>query len=75
MTAEQVGRRSISQIEIRNVFELRDPMIERLALAMLTEMDLRPHPVQLLIVNAISSALAAHMLRCYNAFEGVEGEA
>ncbi len=73
LAAEQVGQRSMSQVEIRNMFEVRDPMIERLAHAMLTELDVRPHPVQALIIDAISSALAAHMLRCYNAFEAVEG--
>ncbi len=67
--AEQLGQRSCSQVEIRNVFEQRDPVIERLALAMLAEMDMQPHPAQRLIIDALSTAIAAHMLRCYNAFE------
>lgn len=69
MAADQLGQRSISQTEIRNVFEVRDHMIERLTQALLAEMDLEPHPVQTLIVDSISTALAAHMLRHYNAFE------
>ncbi len=69
MAADQLGQRSASQTEIRNVFEVRDHTIERLAQTLLTEMDLEPHPVQRLIVESISIALAAHMLRHYNAFE------
>jgi AraC family transcriptional regulator len=70
--AEQVGERSTSRVEIRSVFEARDPVVERLALTLLGEMDLQPHPVQVLIVDAVSTALAAHVLRRYNAFEANE---
>ncbi len=70
--AEQVGRRSAAQIEIRNMFEMRDPVIERLALILMAELEQRPHPTQALIADAVSCALTAHMLRKYNAFEAVE---
>ncbi len=70
--AEQLGRRK-AQVEIRNVFQARDPVIERLAQTLLIEMDREAHPVQVLIVDAVSTALVAHMLRSYNAFETVEG--
>jgi AraC family transcriptional regulator len=70
--AEQVGARSTSQAEIRNVFQVRDPVVERMALTLLDEMDLQPHPAQVLIVDTVSTALAAHMLRRYNAFEANE---
>jgi AraC family transcriptional regulator len=72
LAAEQLGQRSTSQVEIRNVFETRDLVIERLALTLLAEISLRPHPAQTLIVDAVSTALAAHMLRCYDAFEVFE---
>lgn len=72
MAADQLGQRSTSQIEIRNVFEVRDHAIERLALVLLAEMDLKPHPAQTLIIDAVSTAVAAHMLRRYNAFETLE---
>ncbi len=74
MAAEQVGRRSMSQVEIRNIFEIRDRNVECLLSAMLAEMELRPHPTQRLIIDSLSSAFAAHMLRCYNAFEVPEIE-
>lgn len=72
MAADQLGQRSTSQIEIRNVFEVRDHTIERLALTLIAEMDLKPHPAQALIVDSVSTAIAAHMLRCYNTFETVD---
>ncbi len=70
--AEQIGRRSSPQVEVRNVFEVRDLVIERIALSLLGEIERRPHPTQALIVDALSCALAAHVLRSYNAFEPVE---
>lgn len=69
--AEQIGHEN-GRVEVRNVFQVRDPVIERLAQMLLLEMDRQAHPVQVLIVDAISTALAAHMLRSYNAFETVE---
>jgi AraC family transcriptional regulator len=69
--AEQLGRRT-GQVEIRNVFQVRDPVIERLAQTLLVEMDRKAHPAQVLIVDAISMALVAHVLRSYNVFEAVE---
>ncbi len=70
--AEQIGRRSAAQVEVRNMFEMRDPAIERMALLLMVQLDLRPHPTQRLILESISCALAAHLLRSYNAFEPVE---
>ncbi|MFM0505303.1 helix-turn-helix domain-containing protein [Paraburkholderia caffeinilytica] len=68
---EQIGQRSTSQIEIRNVFDTRDSVIERMALILMAELDHKPHPAQTLIVDQISCALAAHLLRSYNVFEPV----
>ncbi|PZO90314.1 MAG: AraC family transcriptional regulator [Sphingomonas sanxanigenens] len=70
--AEQTGKRCVSQVEICNIFEVRDPVIERMALALLAEMDTGPHPAQALIVDAVSIAIAAHLIRRYNALETPE---
>jgi len=71
LAAEQLnGRRD--HVEIRNVFQVRDPVIEHIAQTLLAEIDKKAHPVQTLIVDSMSAALAAHMLRSYNAFEAVE---
>lgn len=67
--AEQLGPHRPAQVEIRNVFEVRDPVIERLALTLLAEIDLPAHPAQRLLVDAVSTAIAAHLLRRYNAYE------
>lgn len=70
--AAQVGSRSTTRVEIRNEFAVRDIVLERLAQAMLAEMELEQHPAQTLVVDSISMAIAAHMLRQYNAFGGIE---
>lgn len=72
---EQIGQRSTSQIEIRNVFETRDPVIENVAQVLIGELDRKPHPTQTLIVDQMSFALAAHLLRSYNGFDPVVPQA
>ncbi|MEJ1965539.1 MAG: AraC family transcriptional regulator [Gammaproteobacteria bacterium] len=69
---EQLGRRCAASVEIRNVFETRDSMIERVALMLTGELERKPHPTQALIVDGLSCSLAAHLLRGYNAFGPVE---
>jgi AraC family transcriptional regulator len=71
--AEQLGCRP-TRVEIRNVFEVRDAVIERLAQVVLSEIEMPTHPVQKLIIDNISVSLAAHLLRCYNVFEVVENQ-
>lgn len=72
--AEQLGKHVVTQVEIRNVFEVFDPVIARLVQAFLAEMELEPHPCQILIVDALSTAIAAHLIRRYNVFGIVEVE-
>ena len=72
LAAEQLGRTMMPAVEIRNEFAVRDAVFERLSMALLAEIDMKPHPAQLLIVESISIALAAHMLRQYNVFEVCE---
>jgi len=67
--AEQIGHQCTSRFELRNVFETRDVVIERMAQILLAELEHKPHPAQALIVEQTSLCLAAHLLRAYNAFE------
>lgn len=69
LAAVELGQRSVSQVEICNIFKMRDPTIEHLVFTMMAELESAPHPAQALIVDAISTAMAAHMLRRFNAFE------
>ncbi|WP_243047815.1 AraC family transcriptional regulator [Dyella sp. RRB7] len=72
--AEQLGQHVVTQVEIRNVFEVFDPIIGRLVQTFIAEMELEPHPCQILIVDALSTAIAAHLIRRYNIFGVVEVE-
>lgn len=72
--AEQLGQHAMPRVEIRNVFETFDPVIGRLVQTFLAEMELDPHPCQVLIVDALSTAIAAHLIRRYNIFGVVEAE-
>ncbi|MFT4067256.1 helix-turn-helix domain-containing protein [Paraburkholderia sp.] len=65
--AGQLGHHRV-HVEIRNVFLVRDPVIEQLAQSLLMEMNRETHPAQVLIADSISNALAAHLLRSYSAF-------
>lgn len=67
--AEQAGRTTVNAFELRNVFETRDVTLERLAQMLISELERSPHPAQRLIADSVSCALAAHLLRSYNAFE------
>jgi AraC family transcriptional regulator len=73
--AEQLGQQVVPRVEIRNVFETFDPVIDRLVQCFLAEMDLSPHPCQVLVVEALSAALAAHLVRGYNAMGVVKEDA
>jgi AraC family transcriptional regulator len=68
---EQLGCRSTSLVELRNIFTTRDVVIERIAQMLVAELDQAPHPAQALIADQLSMALAAHLLRSYNAFEPI----
>lgn len=70
--ADQVGYRSTSQVELRNVFEARDPIVSRVAQILLEELERPAHPAQALIVDQASALLATHLLRSYNGFDVLE---
>jgi AraC family transcriptional regulator len=67
--AEQIGTRIAPQFELRNVFFVRDPFTERVAMTLVAEIERPRHPAQALIADTMSCALAAHLLRSYNGFE------
>lgn len=66
--ADEIYSKQRYQVEIQNVFEVSDLTIERLALTLMSEIERKNHPVQLLIVDSISNAIALHLLRDYNTF-------
>lgn len=66
--AEQLSNR-VGRVEIRNVFGVLDPVLERLAQSFLVEIDMRAHAAQTLIVDSLSTALVAHLIRSYNVFD------
>lgn len=68
---EQLGRRGAASVELRNVFSTRDVVIEHIAQVLVAELGRAPHPAQALIADQLSAALAAHLLRSYNAFEPI----
>lgn len=72
LAAEQLGRRSVSGVEIRNIFAVRDVVIERLSAILMAEMQYKPHPGQALIWDSVSMALVAHLVRQYNGQAPIE---
>jgi AraC family transcriptional regulator len=65
--AEEIGARAGAGVELVNVFCVGDRMIENSARLLLAEMENPVHPAQPLIAEAISCALASHLVRRYNA--------
>lgn len=70
--SDEIYKRTRANYEIINVFETCDATIGHFTNLLLNELDRSAHPVQALITDAISSALAAHLLRSYNAFDTQE---
>lgn len=66
---DEIGESTNASYEIINVFQTWDATIGHLANLFLGEMDRPVHPAQALISDTISSALAGHLLRSYNAFD------
>jgi AraC family transcriptional regulator len=56
-----------AQPELRNCFGGRDPFIERIGLLMLEELRSPSHPAQEYITQALSHALACHLMLRFNA--------
>jgi len=66
--ADEIGGRARANYEILNIFEAWDTTIGHLTNLFLDELNRPVHPAQALISDAISSTLATHLLRSYNAF-------
>jgi AraC family transcriptional regulator len=67
--AEEIGTRARADVEIVNVFCTGDRTIEGFGRLLLAEMENPAHPAQPLIVEALSCALASHLVRRYNVFD------
>lgn len=67
--AQEIGVRPAVDVELLNNFGVRDNAIELFSGILLGELDKPPHPAQALLVDSVSFALAAHLLRNYNAFD------
>lgn len=66
LAAGQIGRHSVSGVEIRNIFSVRDPVFERLSTLLIAETNQKPHPAQALIWESVSTALIAHLVQHYS---------
>lgn len=66
--SEEIGMAMPGRFELLNIFQTRDPIIEILAKVLMGELDRAPHPAQGLIAESASCALAAHLVREYNAY-------
>jgi AraC family transcriptional regulator len=53
--------------ELRNCFSRRDPFVERIVMQFLDELRAPAHPAQAYISQALSHALAAHLVHRFNA--------
>jgi AraC family transcriptional regulator len=69
--AEEICPQRDTAFELRNVFETRDMLIERFALTIIGEIDRASHPAQVLLVETVSAALAAHLVRSFNHHDAV----
>jgi AraC family transcriptional regulator len=65
--AEELGLTARGGAELQSVFETRDPVIAHLIGVFLEELRKPAHPAQRLVVSACSNALAAHLVRSFDA--------
>lgn len=68
--AQATLRTPLAQTELENCYGRRDPFVQRVIALLLDELALPAHPGQTFITQALSSALACHMLHRYNAHDG-----
>ncbi len=67
--AEEIGDSPVGEAELLNNFGIRDKIIEFFARILTEELGRPAHPAQLLLTDSVSCAIAAHLLRNYNAFD------
>jgi len=64
--AAAVSKSEPGRVELQNVFSLRDQFIEQLGLLLLNELRNPEHPSQAYITQALSNALACHLVHRLN---------
>ena len=64
--AETALRGALPRTELANCFSARDPFVERIVALFLAEIEHAPHPAQAYVSQALSSALALHLVHRYN---------
>lgn len=67
--AESTLQAPPTRTELQNCFGRKDQFVERIIALFLDEMQAPPHPAQTYITQALSTALACHMLRRFNTQE------
>ena len=67
--ADEADNRGSSPFELMNRFRARDAFIEGCTALLVAELTRPPHPLQALISEGLSCALAAHLLRRHNALQ------
>ncbi len=65
--SEVLLRSSLPSTELQNCFGRRDPFVERIVMQFLDELRSPVHPAQAYISQALSHALAAHLVHRFNA--------
>lgn len=68
--ASEIGSGSCGSVELLNDFGVRDMALESFARILADELERPQHPAQYLIIDSVSAAIAAHLLRNYNAASG-----
>lgn len=64
--ADSTLRGALPSTELANCFGTRDPFVERIVALFLAELDRPPHPAQAYVSQALSSALALHLVHRFN---------
>jgi len=64
--AETALRGALPRTELVNCFSARDPFVERIVALFLAEIERAPHPAQAYVSQALSSALALHLVHRFN---------
>ena len=65
--SEVLLRSPLPSTELQNCFGRRDPLVERIVMQFLDELRAPVHPAQAYISQALSHALAAHLVHRFNA--------
>jgi AraC family transcriptional regulator len=66
--AEALGRHGVyARPELKNVFRVQDPVLDRFGAIFSAELQRPSHPTQDLLVDSVVTALSAHLLRSYAA--------